>query len=327
MELLWIDADTAIRWHAVQAAAFPRDFVGLPADPVEEVLARFVSDDHRFERLLVVDEGVDVVAATLELPLLDNLDEAQVEITVHPDHRGRGHGTAAFDALVVRCRELGRTRLMAQVPGRLDGTPSAGQGFAARLGFVDKLADVRRVLDLTVLEDAALDRLAAAALPSAAGYRLESWVDRAPADRVAGLAAMSARMSTDPPQGTLQREPEAWDDARWRQKEEVSIARYRQRLGTMAVVGEEVVAYTDLGVSHRQPEVGYQWDTIVRADHRGHRLGMLLKIANLRLLRERSPETRWVNTWNAASNTYMVSINEALGWRAVDTWTESQLDL
>ena len=65
----------------------------------------------------------------------------------------------------------------------------------------------------------------------------------------------------------------------------------------------------------------------MRGDHRGHRLGMLIKAANLRLLRAESPRTRWLNTWNATSNTYMISINEALGFRPVDSWGEWQREL
>jgi hypothetical protein len=52
-----------------------------------------------------------------------------------------------------------------------------------------------------------------------------------------------------------------------------------------------------------------------------------MKAANLRQLRERSPDTRYLNTWNADSNTAMVAVNDALGFRAVEIFQEWQLHL
>jgi hypothetical protein len=61
--------------------------------------------------------------------------------------------------------------------------------------------------------------------------------------------------------------------------------------------------------------------------HRGHRLGMRVKLANLEFLRRSRPKVSLINTWNAAINDHMVSINEAIGFRAVDRWREWQLEL
>ena len=71
----------------------------------------------------------------------------------------------------------------------------------------------------------------------------------------------------------------------------------------------------------------YQWDTIVAGAHRGHRLGLLTKTANLQLLRQAQPEVRWINTWNAESNAHMVGINERLGFQPMERWFDWQLDL
>ena len=58
------------------------------------------------------------------------------------------------------------------------------------------------------------------------------------------------------------------------------------------------------------------------AEHRGHRLGLLAKVANLRHLRSAQPDTRWVTSWNAGSNVHMVAINDLLGFVPVDEWDE-----
>lgn len=79
-------------------------------------------------------------------------------------------------------------------------------------------------------------------------------------------------------------------------------------------------------MSRAQPEIAYQWATIVESAHRGHRLGMLLKAASLQLLLRELPAARTLNTWNAAVNSQMISINEALGFQPVERWTEWQLD-
>jgi hypothetical protein len=65
----------------------------------------------------------------------------------------------------------------------------------------------------------------------------------------------------------------------------------------------------------------------VAAEHRGHRLGLLLKVANLDQLRRFLPEVRYLNTWNADVNAHMVAINERLGFRPMEGWSEWQLDL
>ena len=61
--------------------------------------------------------------------------------------------------------------------------------------------------------------------------------------------------------------------------------------------------------------------------HRGHRLGMALKAANLLWLREREPGVKRIVTWNADSNSHMIEINERLGFRPLDRWHEWQLHL
>ncbi len=68
-------------------------------------------------------------------------------------------------------------------------------------------------------------------------------------------------------------------------------------------------------------EYGWQLDTSVRRGHRGHRLGLLLKIAMLRWLAEEEPQLRTIDTGNAASNSHMIKVNEILGYQAVSKGT------
>ena len=59
----------------------------------------------------------------------------------------------------------------------------------------------------------------------------------------------------------------------------------------------------------------HQDDTLVLSEHRGRRLGMLVKAANLQRLAVEQPAARRVGTWNAEENSHMLAINVALGFR------------
>jgi hypothetical protein len=71
----------------------------------------------------------------------------------------------------------------------------------------------------------------------------------------------------------------------------------------------------------------WQGNTIVDPEHRGHRLGTILKVENHRQLRSYRPRMRYVHTWNAEVNAHMIAINEAVGYRAVDRWIAYQKKL
>jgi GNAT superfamily N-acetyltransferase len=328
------DASELSRWWDIDDATMSADHVALPADPIEE-LAPALSGPvagYDIELWLGMSGGLDIGCVKLTMPVHDNLGNADVDVAIHPQHRGQGLGRRLAEAMLARVRALGRTYVTAEISTPLGQDPRRRPGalLAQRFGATPALTERRRLLDLTEVEPRDLARLEADAAGHAAGYTLLQWVDRAPDSDVDDLAALMVAMSTDSPTGKLLlTEPEAWDAARYRAKEASAVARQRQRIGTAArddATGR-LVGFSDIGVSVVRPEVGYQWDTIVRADHRGHRLGLLMKAANLRALREHSPTTRYINTWNADVNTAMVAVNDALGYRAVEILEEWQLSL
>ena len=87
---------------------------------------------------------------------------------------------------------------------------------------------------------------------------------------------------------------------------------------------------SQLAIEEAEPAWGHQELTAVVRAHRGHRLGLLTKVAMLELLAEREPGLRFVETSNGETNAHMVAINEALGFgrpRRVTAWllpTESE---
>jgi hypothetical protein len=190
------------------------------------------------------------------------------------------------------------------------------------------LSEIRRLLDVAFLDADELAALHGSAAKHAEGYEIVQWVDRAPPELHDNMAFLVGRMSVDAPLEDMTWEPEVWDAERYRSREDTALARGRCRVATAVrhVASGRAVGYTDIGVNPRT-EYAYQWDTIVTDEHRGHRLGLLLKAANLELLRATLPGVRYVNTWNAAANAHMVAINDAVGFRPVERWEAWQLAL
>ena len=85
--------------------------------------------------------------------------------------------------------------------------------------------------------------------------------------------------------------------------------------GAVHVPTGRLVGYTDMGIARAEPRRAYQWETLVVREHRGHRLGMLMKLIGLQELHARSPRTAYISTWNAKENAPMIAVNDALGAR------------
>ena len=124
-------------------------------------------------------------------------------------------------------------------------------------------------------------------------------------------------MSTDVPTAGLDWGAEVWDVARIRDDER-TLVRSGVQVQVAAVLHRAsgvLAAYTVLNWRPEVPATMIQQDTLVSPEHRGHRLGMLVKLANLRLAQQRWPAARSVLTWNASENQHMLAINISLGFK------------
>ena len=81
--------------------------------------------------------------------------------------------------------------------------------------------------------------------------------------------------------------------------------------GDTGEVGGHTVVITD----PLRPTAAFQADTAVARSHRGHRLGLLLKIDMMRWLAEADLQVEVIETWNNVDNDFMIKVNEALGYR------------
>ena len=75
-----------------------------------------------------------------------------------------------------------------------------------------------------------------------------------------------------------------------------------------------LVGFTVLSVPAENDRAASQEDTLVRKEHRGHRLGMLLKVANIVNLQKERPGLPAITTFNAEENRHMLAVNEAVGF-------------
>jgi len=284
------------------------------------------------ERALATIDGVAAGFVVIELPQLDNLDNAEVDLTVHPEHRRRGVGRALYEHAQSVVRGLGRKRLMSMSVETLPGgvaRDEAGGAFATAMGAKGALTDVRRRLDVTKADDADLDRQLAAAWERAAGYSIIQWRGPTPEAIIDDIAYLDGRLLTDAPMGDLDWEAENIDADRIRAADAVVAARGRRRYNTAVRHdgSDKVVAFTTIDFPGTVDWHAFQQITIVDPTHRGHRLGTVVKLENLRYTRAHEAGLRSIDTWNADVNDHMISINEAMGFRPVDGWQNWQHDL
>lgn len=249
----------------------------------------------------------------ISLPDRENLTTASVAILVHPRARRRGIGTGLLRHAARRAAAHDRTLLSGDVREN-----SAGESFAWHLGATRGLTEVRRVLDLDTLPPDQLRRLRTLrdeAAPKAAGYTLVSWTGATPEEYADRVAAAHEAMNDAPHDPSY--EPRAWDGERVREMDALS-AIYGMREYSVAAVHDatgDVAALTQAFVDPEYPDWGHQGLTAVTRAHRGHRLGLLVKIEMMERLADAEPHVRRIDTGNAASNKHMIAVNEALGYQ------------
>ncbi|QCW50097.1 GNAT family N-acetyltransferase [Nocardioides dongxiaopingii] len=324
------DDATFALWHATRAAAL-EDAVGVAAAQVydlAETRVQWQEPSDGKERVGYVGRaGGEVVAVgVLVLPQRDNLTKAFVEVAVAPAHQRRGHGRTMLEHVEAAAVAAGRSLLDAEVPWRhehgTDGTGSRDVAFARAAGFALGLSDVQRWLDVPA-DAVLLDALAAEAAPHHRGYELRSWVGDVPDELAEGWLVLDASLATEAPTGDIEVEDPDVDVALLRQIEANVARQGRTSFHTVALdAAGTVVAYSM--IVHGRSTTAFQWGTLVHRDHRGHRLGTAVKVANHRLLEAERPDVVRVSTWNAEVNDHMIGVNDRMGFRPVSRMGEFQ---
>ena len=224
----------------------------------------------------------------LELPDLENQDRARLSLAVRPSRRRTGLGTGLL-------RHAAREAVAVSAGATLGGE------------------DVWRHHDVGTIPAGLLDSLRATAEKAAAGYSLASWAGAVPDNRLGQVASVFNALNDRPrDEGT---EPVLWDAARVRDRwngrfgfREYAVAAIHDATGDMAGIVQVVV-------HPETPEWGGIAFTAVARQHRGHRLGLLVKVAITEQLLAAEPDLQRIHTQNAASNRHMIAINEMLGYK------------
>jgi GNAT superfamily N-acetyltransferase len=282
---------------------------GWTEDPSEAWLARDVA-------------GAPCGWFLLTLPQREDRRYGDLRPFVHPARRQAGLGRALLGHAAARAARAGRAVLTADTR---DGSP--GDAFAQAIGARRGLTEVTRVLELDSVSAVHLAALRSRAEVAAHGYSLVTLEGPVPEEHLAAVAAITGGAGDWPMDPG--REQQHWDAERVRQSGRRVAAQGLRHYTVLARhdATEELVALTQLGVDPLVPEWGLQEFTAVVPPHRGHRLGLLVKVGLLDLLAKREPQLRHILTGNADQNKHMIAINADLGFRVLDRWSSWEMDV
>ncbi|MEU6859506.1 GNAT family N-acetyltransferase [Glycomyces sp. NPDC046736] len=263
----------------------------------------------------------------------ENTELAFFDIIVHPKHRRQGHGAALLDLVERRCAADGRTTALTSVPVYWEGGPARegiGAAALARRDYELALTTVNRRSPVDPLgADEEARRFDEALAKAGDAYEVRQWIGATPDDLVDTMCRMETMIVSEIPLGEIEMAPEAMTPEKLRAKEAVYAVEGRRWSHTVAVESAtgEVVAWTAVAVDEGDEVNGHQGITIVDPGHRGHRLGLLVKLANLRQLRATFPDLAHIWTDNADVNAHMIAINELMGYTTVDANADYQRKL
>ncbi|MCU1469851.1 MAG: family N-acetyltransferase [Glaciihabitans sp.] len=322
----WDDFEAAMAVHFDnEALTYSTDELRLTA---AEALLDFLDQDNQPTRLFVARIGDRIVGqARYELEAGDAPTTVWLHVDVAPDYSQRGIG-AALSAWV---QSIARTDAVHKAIVYTPSRDAAGPRIPAPTGFGSlpagnvevrfllasgyRLEQVVRGSRLALPFDAGT-RLAETAAVAGDDYRLHYWTNTTPAKWRDDLATLRTRMSIEEPDAGLDEPDDPWsverliaDDARIAES-----TRDRLVVAVEHVPSGELIGFTALLVPADPARAVQQSDTLVVPGHRGHRLGMLLKLANLDYLTRTRPGHPSILTFNAEENRHMLDVNEAVGF-------------
>lgn len=254
-------------------------------------------------------------------------------VYVIPKHRGEGIAGVLVEQLEDLVGAEGlirlRTSLLASPPGTTDEqiVPTTGVGavpadhpgvrFALDCGFVLEQVERHSRYEFARPPVEPKDVFDRAQRCAGDDYEVVTWTGATPVEYLSDLAVLRRHLVSDAPSGGLVVAEDVWDEERVRENETRDLV--TEESWTTAARHKpsgRIVAMSHLSRQRSKPE-GFieQKGTVVLPDHRGQRLGTLVKAANLLRVGEAVPGAGAIMTSNAEENRRMLDINEALGFR------------
>ncbi|WP_300266928.1 GNAT family N-acetyltransferase [Microbacterium sp.] len=297
----------------------------------EEMLPRWLeTTDHTYRGYIARRGDAIVGAAYLMTANEPGSTTAESDVLVVPPHRSSGVAQALLTRVEHEARLLGRTLLQvwslhtAEIADRML-TPATGHGAVPATELSDlftkngfEMKQVERTSTLALDDHLSLaERMLAEAVAFAGDdYRVTAWTLPTPEHLREGYGYVMSRMATDVPSGELVFEEEKWDAARV-VRHDKAIADSGQLMSVAAVEhvpSGRIVPFNELVIGPDRSGVTHQYGTLVVKEHRGKRLGTIVKCANLLRWRELVPDSPKISTFNAEENRPMLDINEAIGF-------------
>ncbi len=216
-------------------------------------------------------------------------------ITVHPEARGRGAGTALYAAVSDWTRERGLSELEAVVS---DDDPES-LTFAERRRFVEDRREKGVALQLSEIDPPQVE--------PPAGIDIVSWAERP--ELAPGIYEVALEASPDVP-GWEDEIPEPFED--WLQNE-MRGSGDKPEATFLALAGDEVVGYAKFSLTAAQPRIAHHDLTGVKRAWRGRGIARVLKATQIRWAKEHGYEE--LRTRNDERNAPIRHLNREFGYR------------
>lgn len=272
--------------------------------------------------LSTLEGGTMIVGlATMSFPLQEDFENQYLKLSVHPSFRSHGIGRALASFMQEYIARVGRPKVsaFAEFPAHVDISAQdlPARALARRLGL--QVANTAHMRALTMpVSNELLDAIAAEIAPFTEGYRIVTWEGGVPEEYLEAWCVMLCQLDEDDPTEDYDYEAPAHTPERVRFAEKRVAERGYSRLCAIAIAPDGQIAgnsYIDFRPDHSS--LAWQENTLVMPEHRGHRLGLALKIATHREVGGLAPNLRTLVTGNSHINSQMIQINDRLGYTVV----------
>lgn len=311
----------------------------LAYTPLEKLLE--LADPYERQIILVAKVDSEIVGTVdIALPLADNMDLAEFTLDILPEFQRQGVGRQLLEAAEQLARAEGRTMVLVDtnhpatslteipedqlIPGSGAGfvpVSSREVDFAKRAGYTLQHIEQFSSCNLPLESKLAATLQLEAEEANGGRYALHHWTDRCPEGWLEAVAALeNAAGEVVREDGDEAPEVEAsgmvFDSSVLRGTEDAAMAQGRRTVVTAVehLESGRIVGLTTISVLAHRQDVVFQDDTLVLQEHRGNKLGLLIKVANMERLSEQFPDARVIYTWNAPENRYLLTVNKQLGF-------------
>jgi len=313
-------------WEVGRDASAERPLEAWPVWEVSRALLPVPRTDGRLVLLDAVRDGRVVGSARLWFFQHDNTHLVEAGVWVTPAARRRGAGRALLVEVEARTRADGRSAVIGSAFAPV-GAESPGSLFAAASGYPVASHEETKVVDLKTAPSG-WDALEAEVASALGDYRVEVFEERLPEPCLDGFCGLLSAFLGEVPTGDLDLREAAWTPARLRENEERAVATGRCLVIAVAVAPDGgLVGFSDVQVHRADPRHASVGGTLVLPGHRGHRLGLAMKLLTHRRVAELFPECGYVETGNAGVNAPMNTVNERMGYRVVERCLDVQKQL